>query len=57
MAFLNPFLQNREQISNLPSRQKNVKTLSNMVEKSDNKTAAAHSSTQQIRSRRYLAVI
>jgi hypothetical protein len=40
MAFLNPFLQSREQISNLPSSQENVETLSNIGEESENETAS-----------------
>jgi hypothetical protein len=45
MTFLNPFLQSREQISNLPSSQENVETLSNIVEESENEAASvAHSS-------------
>jgi hypothetical protein len=45
MAFLNPFLQSREQISNLPSSQENVETLSNIGEESENETASIANSS------------
>jgi hypothetical protein len=46
MAFRNPFLQSREQMSNLPSSQENVETLSNIGEESENETVSVpHSSS------------